>query len=1065
MSAPAAAGARSPTLRIRGTSYPVLLPTLRDARLHLAVVIVSLQVLGQVAFDFRLSIAQLLISVLTCAVLEAGIAFRRQRVVLWPASALLTGNGVAFILRVPGTEHGDWWSTRGWWIFAGAAAVSLLSKHVIRFRGRHVFNPSNVGLVLCFLLLGPERADPLEFWWGPMSPGLALALAIIVAGGFAILLRLRLLGIAVTFWLTFAAGIGVLAASGHAMTARWHLGPVSDGYFWLVLAFSPEILVFLFFMITDPKTVPDGRRGRRVYAAGIGLLAALLIAPQTTEFGSKVAVLGALTLVTAARPLLELAGARAARLGWGDRLGAAVARRGVVGATALAGAVAFAGLVVIAGIPARSSAGAATAPVVAGALPQVTVVPSQGLADIDGTTAQRIARDVVADLRSETEALRLRDPDRAAAGADGVRLAALWRQIRAAEGRAIVVPHYRVERMRVTLEPGDGQAPPAVVATLEGAVELATYPASPSAGVRRGDPARFSRTFELALEEGRYLIVRSRGETDEKLAAPPPAGAGDFGGVRLRDVAAQVGLDFRQGAFRFGMSNDSAAMMGGGLCWLDYDDDGWLDLFVVNSYSEIDYPRWEARGGLPRSALFHNVRGRFEDVSSGSGADLQLRGNGCVAADFNLDGRTDLYVTTAGYSVATDGYDALLWNDGDGTFTEGARAAGITTPGWHTGAAVGDVNGDGRPDLFVAGYTDVNVPVPSSAEGFPTDHAAVPDRLYLNLGTDGNGRSTFREVGKRAGLEPAGIDHGLGAVLADVDGDGRLDLYVANDEDPNRLYLNVARPGGAAADPARLGFRLEERGRRAGVDDPNAGMGVAAADYSLDGRADLFVTNSHNQLHAVFRSLAAETAGPAFADVRSDFAAGLGRSFTGWGVSWIDLDLDGNLDLVLANGAIPVMSLARDAQRIQVLANLAGQGRPGEFADAGDLTGPPRSLRVNGRGLAAADFDNDGDLDVAINSIGGALLLLRNSGATGHWLEVELGTFSPGATVTAVLPDGRTLVREVRAGGSYLSSEDPRVHFGLGDATRVSELRVRHPGGRETRLTDVPADRIVRVPR
>ena len=141
------------------------------------------------------------------------------------ASALLTGNGVAFILRVPGTEHGDWWSTNGWWIFAGTAAVSLLSKYLIRFRGAHVFNPSNFGLVLCFLLLGPDRADPLDFWWGPMSPALALALAIIVVGGFAILSRLRLLALALSFWLVFVTAVAVVAGTGHAMTARWHLGP------------------------------------------------------------------------------------------------------------------------------------------------------------------------------------------------------------------------------------------------------------------------------------------------------------------------------------------------------------------------------------------------------------------------------------------------------------------------------------------------------------------------------------------------------------------------------------------------------------------------------------------------------------------------------------------------------------------------------------------------------------------------------------------------------------------------------------------------------------------------
>ena len=201
MSASTLADPVRPTLRIRGTAYPILLPTVRDPRLHLAAVIISLQVLGQTAFGFQLSIAQILVSLLTCAVLEFAITFRRQRVIMWPASALLTGNGVAFVLRVPGTEHGDWWSMKGWWIFAGTAAVALLSKHVIRFRGHHIFNPSNFGLVLCFVLLGATRADPLALWWGPMSPWMVLALAIILVGAFAILSRLHLLAIAVSFWL------------------------------------------------------------------------------------------------------------------------------------------------------------------------------------------------------------------------------------------------------------------------------------------------------------------------------------------------------------------------------------------------------------------------------------------------------------------------------------------------------------------------------------------------------------------------------------------------------------------------------------------------------------------------------------------------------------------------------------------------------------------------------------------------------------------------------------------------------------------------------------------------
>ncbi|MBM2821723.1 MAG: putative cytochrome-c peroxidase, partial [Thermoleophilia bacterium] len=972
--------------------------------------------------------------------------------------------------RVPGTEHGDWWSLNGWWIFAGTAAVALLSKYVIRFRGRHVFNPSNFGLVLVFLLLGPEHADPLDFWWGPMSPWMVLTLAIIVVGGLAILSRLRLLEIAVGFWLAFAAGIAVLAASGHEMTARWHLGPISGWDFWQVLVFSPEILVFLFFMISDPKTIPEGRLGRRAYAVGIALLAVLLIAPQTTEFATKVAVLVALALVCAVRPLADLVRSWIERSPDGFSARATDAIRGggiggggfAVGALAMAGAAGFVGLVILVGIPARPSAAAASGPAAKTVgLPDVTVMPSAGVASqIDRRTALQIASDVVTDLRIEAEALIGRDLERASVGAGSDRLAALWQRIDSA-GIAVVVPEYHVERMRITLEPGEGQGPPLVVATLEGTIELATYTGTPAAFRQRKAPTHFEQTLELALEEGRYLIVGSRGKTLRGLIAPvveasslPPGSA--LSGVQLADVAKQVGLDFRQGAFRFRTSRDPIAMMGGGLCWIDYDDDGWLDLFVVNSYSiEVDVANWKKQGGLPRSALFHNEKGRFVDVSRGSGADLAIRGNGCVAADLDRDGRTDLYVTAAGV-------DALLWNEGDGTFVEGARAAGIDTYGWHAGVAVGDVNGDGRLDLFVAGYADLNAPV-AGGGSFPTNYAGVRDRLYLNIGSDTRGHAKFREVGLQAGIEKARVDHGLGVAFTDVDGDGRIDLYVANDLDPNRLYVNVPWPGGAQADPAGLGFRLEERGRGEGVADPNAGMGVASADYNADGRPDLFVTNSHRQLHAVYRSARPGARGPSFADARPSFATAFDTRFAGWGVSWVDLDLDGNLDLVLANGAIPVNDLAMDAEPVQVLENLATYGRPGHVVDVTGSVGLGDGLRVIGRGLAAADYDNDGDVDVAINSIGGPLVLLRNTGATGHWLEVELGRFAPGARVTAVLADGRRLVREVHAGSSYLSSEDPRVHFGLGNTTKVSVLLVRRADGSTTRLANIASDQVLAV--
>jgi hypothetical protein len=543
-------------------------------------------------------------------------------------------------------------------------------------------------------------------------------------------------------------------------------------------------------------------------------------------------------------------------------------------------------------------------------------------------------------------------------------------------------------------------------------------------------------------------------------ATPAQEPVRTLAGVRLVNVASRVGLDFRQGAFRFGVSPDARAMTGGGLCWLDYDGDGWIDLFAVNSYADRDVNRWEAAGGLPRSALYRNERGHFTEVGERAHAALAVKGQGCVAADFNGDGRTDLYVTTASY-------DQLLWNNGNGTFTEGARAAGIRTYGWHAGAAVADVNRDGRTDLYVAGYTDPNFRLPgfAASAGFPNSHAGVRDLLYLNLGNDRRGRSRFREVGVEAGLEAARLDHSLGAVFSDFDHDGRPDLYVANDGDPNRLYQNIAWPGGKRTDPARLGFRFEERAAGAGAADPNAGMGVTVGDFSGDGQADLFVSNSRGQGHAVYVGKPSTPSGAAFGDVRGDFAMPLGHDFTGWGVSWVDLDLDTDLDVVLANGAIPVRNLAKDAQPIQVLENRSAQGAPGRFVDGSELVGVSRLPEAVGRGLAVADFDNDGRADIAINTIGGRLQLLRAVGAGGHWLGVRLARFSPGAVVTAVLPDGRRLVREVRAGSSYVSSEDPRVLLGLGDATFVSELVVRFPDGRETRLENVAADRIVTVRR
>ncbi len=521
--------------------------------------------------------------------------------------------------------------------------------------------------------------------------------------------------------------------------------------------------------------------------------------------------------------------------------------------------------------------------------------------------------------------------------------------------------------------------------------------------------------------------------------------------VYFENVAQEVGLDFQHGSFRWEMSGDPVAMMGSGLCWLDYDNDGWLDLYVVNSYAVLESGEWDRNGGKPESTLFRNENGRFSDVGKDTGTNFPIRGNGCVAADLNLDGYTDIFITTSRVNL-------LLWNNGDGTFSEGAELAGVNAYGWQTAVSIGDLNGDSWPDIFVAGYVDINNQIEGATMGFPNTNYGMRDLLYISNGPDAQGSVSFREVGEIVGLETADFEYGLGSVFSDFDGDGDLDIYVANDTNPNRLYENRQ----ILSDPSNIGIRFDEIGAQSETNDTKSGMGVASGDMDGDGRSDLFVTNMGHQLHSVYQNRSENSVG--FNDWAPTMGIPeIGAGWTGWGTSWADFDLDSDLDLFVANGAIPVLDLEADKMLAQLFENLTAQESAGQFAEWTQQAGIEAIGPVLGRGSAVADFDNDGDLDIAINQTGGELLLLENQQQGGNWLMVDLGTGASGATVTAVLPDGREIHREMLTGSSYLSSEDPRCHLGLGDNSRVSRLIITWPDQSETILRNVRANQLIEV--
>ena len=517
------------SITVRGTTYPVVLPNPRDPRLHVAAVTLTVHLLGQLGLHFQLSVPQILASILACAVIELFMTFRSSKSIVWPASAMLTGSGVALILRLPSTPVGDHWTFHKWYVYAGVAAGSLLTKYLIRYRGSPIFNPSNVGLVVTFVVLGSTRAEPLDFWWAPLNVWMVLAYAVIVLGGVAITARIGMLRGAIAYWLTLAAGTALVAAFGHCMTARWAFAPVCGFDYWVAIVTSPEVLIFMFFMITDPRTVPRGRVGHVSFSVLVGIVSVLLMAPQTVEFWAKVGLLGGLTVMCALRPLLERAlpardsaddrlGTFTARLARADWAGTGARRRlariGVVGAAFLA----IPAGVVLAAIPAR----AATFPEfkdVVGRVPyevdpstMPTITVEQDVLDwnheLTGPGVEQIVLTLVENLEIENQALRRGDPELLEAVDHGDRLDDMRARIDdAAATGTTVVDHHQIDDVHVVLLiPFGRQDGLSLGLQSRGTVTTRTYDADGE--VRSTDSAPFATTFVVRRATGaRWLNV------------------------------------------------------------------------------------------------------------------------------------------------------------------------------------------------------------------------------------------------------------------------------------------------------------------------------------------------------------------------------------------------------------------------------------------------------------------------------------------------------------------------------------------------------------------------------
>lgn len=524
-------------------------------------------------------------------------------------------------------------------------------------------------------------------------------------------------------------------------------------------------------------------------------------------------------------------------------------------------------------------------------------------------------------------------------------------------------------------------------------------------------------------------------------------GGGDsIAGERVfRDVTADSGVDFVH------VHGDETRyyfpeLTGPGGAFVDYDNDGDLDLFLVQS-GQIG-----AESNVHRSQLFRNDgSGNFENVTVGSGADVGGYGIGCAAADYDGDGDVDLYVTRLGT-------DVLLRNNGDGSFTNVSREAGIVNDAFSASASFFDFDRDGVLDIFVTNYVVWSVQTESRCYGTsggreycaPREYPPSVDKLYRGIG-DG----TFEDVTDASGIGSA-RGNGLAVLCTDLNDDGWVDVYVANDQTPAHYWVNQ-EDGTFIEDAAVSGCAFSRDGIAI------AGMGIAAEDFDADGDYDLLVTNIRDQAHLCLRN-----EGGAFADVSHEWGfGGWALPFTAFGIGVFDQNHDGELEVFIANGAVMRLAEPFRVGSPYAMPNqfIRRDEKTGRYEDVSHELGLPVSDACISRGVILGDYDEDGDVDVVVTNNRGPVRFLRNETTGGHWTTLEILFATNGPAINArveLSAGGETHRREVRPGQGYLTSSDSRIHVGLGEAEVINKLTIRWPDGTVGEWRDLPVNERLR---